>query len=271
MKKSSLVLSLFVLLTGCGGGSDTPNTQISWYQPDINTSGSIQLQGEIALYSDVELYDIDLFDTNTTLIETLHTDGKRVICYFSAGSYEDWRKDAGDFPSEVLGNNLDGWPGEKWLNISSQALEPIMKARLDLALEKGCDGVDPDNVDGYRNNTGFALSAQEQLNYNIFLANEAHKRGLSIGLKNDLDQIETLEPYFDFSVNEQCHQYDECNMLTPFINANKPVFNIEYEQKYVTNSNHARDKLCAASEILGLQTLILPLDLDGSFRYSCGE
>ncbi|WP_428737553.1 endo alpha-1,4 polygalactosaminidase [Sulfurimonas sp.] len=272
MKRSLLLCSLLVFV-GCGGGSSSSNEQnvTSWYKPDLNTSGQIQLQGEITTYSGVELYDIDLFDTNITFIQSLHSDGKKVICYFSAGSYENWRSDKDDFPSEVLGNNLDGWPGEKWLDISNDALEPIIQARLDLAVAKGCDGVDPDNVDGYTNNTGFALSAQDQLNYNMFLATEAHKRGLSIGLKNDLNQIENLEEYFDFSVNEQCHEYDECAMLSPFIDANKPVFNIEYDDKYVNNTNSARDTLCTDAQSLGLQTLILPLDLDGSFRYSCDE
>jgi hypothetical protein len=67
------------------------------------------------------------------------------------------------------------------------SLGPILFARLDLAVAKGCDGVEPDNVDGYANNTNFPLTVQDQLQFNIWLANEAHARGLSIGLKNDLD------------------------------------------------------------------------------------
>jgi hypothetical protein len=47
----------------------------------------------------------------------LKSQGVFVMCYFSAGSFEDWRPDAVDFPSEVLGRN-NGWPGENWLNIS---------------------------------------------------------------------------------------------------------------------------------------------------------
>ena len=71
--------------------------------------------------------------------------------------------------------------------------------------------------DGYSNDTGFSLTFENQLNYNKMLAEEAHKRGLSIALKNDLSQIKQLEPYFDFAINEQCHQYNECSLLTPFI------------------------------------------------------
>jgi endo-alpha-1,4-polygalactosaminidase (GH114 family) len=242
---------------------------VEWYRPDTNTTWQWQLTGSINTNYAVDLYDIDLFDSSEALIDSLHNSGKKVICYFSGGSYESWRDDSGDFANEVLGNDLDGWEGEKWLDIRAQSLEPIMRARLNLAQQKGCDGVEPDNMDGYTNNSGFNLTAQDQLKYNKFIANEARKRGLSVGLKNDLNQIATLEPFFDFAVNEQCHSYSECDYMQPFIDAAKPVFNAEYEQKYIDNTNGARDDLCTQTLSLKFQTLILPMDLDDSFRYSC--
>ncbi len=81
-------------------------------------------------------YDIDLFDNSAAIIEGLHNDGRRVVCYFSAGSYENWRPDSGDFEEADLGNTLDGWPGERWLDIRSANVRDIMKARLDLAAQK---------------------------------------------------------------------------------------------------------------------------------------
>jgi hypothetical protein len=268
--KSILFIFLFILLpffTACGGGTNP--IQKAWYKPSTQTTWQWQLSGTVNTSYTVDLYDIDLFDSSTTLIETLHTQGKKVICYFSAGSYEEWRSDSGSFPTEVLGKELDGWAGERWLDIRSPALKLIMQARLDLAQTKGCDGVEPDNVDGYTNETGFLLTEDVQLTYNRFLASEAHNRGLSIGLKNDLNQIETLEPYFDFAVNEQCHEYNECAMMQPFIDADKPVFNAEYAQRYVDNTNHVREQLCQESQDMKFQTLILPLLLDDSFRYVC--
>jgi len=244
---------------------------VDWYKPDINTSWQWQLQGEVNRSYDVKLYDIDLFDATPTLIQSLKADGKKVICYFSAGSYEDWREDSRDFPIEVLGNDLDGWAGEKWLDIRSEDVQSIMVKRLDLAKEKGCDGVEPDNVDGYLNDTGFPLTAQDQLAYNKFIAKEARKRGLSVGLKNDLEQVKELEPFFDFSLNEECHEFDTCDKLQPFIDVNKPVLNAEYAQKYIENRDGARDQLCLEAKQQHLRTLILPIALDDSFRYSCNE
>ncbi|WP_300368756.1 endo alpha-1,4 polygalactosaminidase [Hydrogenimonas sp.] len=239
-----------------------------WYRPDTNVSWQWQLNGQVDTGYDVELYDIDLFDSDENLIRDLKNDGKRVICYFSAGSYENWRDDKDLFPSEVLGKALDGWEGERWLDIRSAAVRDIMKSRLELAKNKGCDGVEPDNVDGYDNDSGFPLTYGDQIDYNRFLAEEAHRRGLAVALKNDLDQIEALEPSFDFALNEECHTYDECDRLKPFIDAGKPVFHVEYDRKYIDDANQ-RQALCDESNRMGFRTLILPLDLDNSYRHSC--
>jgi len=243
-------------------------TWVSWYKPDINTSWEWQLQGDLNLSYQAKLYDIDLFDTTSDTIEKLHNMGKKVICYFSAGSYEEWREDKSKFPKEAIGKELDGWAGENWLDIRNKKVWQIMEDRIKLAKTKGCDGVEPDNVDGYSNDTGFDLKPKDQIRYNKFLSIKAKEQGLAIALKNDLEQIDTLEMFFDFALNEQCHEYDECELLSPFIQNKKPVFNAEYNEKYI-NDTSEREKLCQDAKRRGFKTLILPLDLDGSFRYSC--
>ncbi len=230
------------------------------WQAQPNTSWQWQLSGEIDTSFNVEMYDIDLFDTDMAIINNLQKRGIKVICYFSAGSYEDWRPDQDKFPKELLGKKMQDWD-ELWLDISNlKLLAPIMIARLNLAKDKGCDGVEPDNVDGYQNNTGFNLTSKEQLAYNKFLAKEAHKRGLSIGLKNDLDQIKELVEYFDWALNEQCFEYDECKKLLPFIKANKAVFGVEYEL--------SPNQFCKKANKLDFDWLFKNYDLD-SFRESC--
>jgi len=181
--------------------------------------------------------EIDMEDTDVSTINALKQEGKKVICYFSAGSYEDWRNDADQFPSAVLGNDLSGWAGEKWLDISRiDLLRPIMSARMDRAVAKGCDAVDTDNVDGYTNASGFSLTYADQLAYNTMLSNEAHARGLSIALKNDVGQLSELVDLFDFAVNESCYQYNECSDYSMFIELDKPVYIIEYNQERFSNS-----------------------------------
>ncbi len=238
----------------------TPEPGNIW-QPPPGTSYHWQLQGDIDTTIDVDMVDIDLFDTPQSLIDQLQDDGRVVICYFSAGSWENWRPDAADFPRAVKGKN-NGWPGEKWLDIRQlDILGPIMATRLDLAAQKGCDGVEPDNVDGYSNRSGFPLSYQDQLTYNTWLADQAHQRDLSVGLKNDVAQAADLQPYFDWALNEQCFQYNECHLLLPFVQAGKAVFGAEYKGDPAD--------FCPTANQLGYSWLKLDQDLDGSLRIDC--
>lgn len=252
-----------------GGAEDAgPGPDGGWYEPTVSTTWQWQLTGTLNTSYDVAVYDIDLFDTLGATVVALQAQGRFVICYFSAGSSENWRDDFDQFVPADMGNNLDGWPGERWLDINSTNVRSIMANRLDLASQKGCDGVEPDNVDGYTNNPGFDFTATDQLAYNRWIADEAHARGLAVGLKNDLDQVTALVDWFDFSVNEECHDYGECDLLQPFITAGKPVFNAEYANGLNGAQNRA-SSLCPTALNENLRTLILPWDLDDSFRVSC--
>lgn len=227
----------------------------------LEATWQIQYTGEIDYNLDLDVYNLDLFDTDAAIIEQLHERSIFVMCYFSAGSSEAWRPDISQLPQEVLGKDMEGWPGEKWLDVrQSQQLAPTMEARLNLAVQKGCDGVDPDNVNGYTNDTGFPLSYSDQLAYNIFLAEAAHSRGLLIGLKNDLDQVGELLPYYDWALNEECFSYDECGLLLPFIEAGKPVFIIEYELK--------PGEFCARANEMNFNALHKNWELD-AYRIPC--
>lgn len=235
-------------------GTTTPlwPQEVSW---------QIQYTGEINTDLDVDLFNLDLFDAPTSLIQEMHQRGIFVMCYFSAGSYEEWRPDASQFSPEVLGRNMEGWPGEKWLDIRRlDLLAPIMEARLDLADQKGCDGVDPDNVNGYENNTGLPLTYEDQLLYNQYIASESHERGMVVGLKNDLEQIPDLVTYFDWIINESCFTYQECQLLQPFQDAGKPIFVIEYEL--------APADFCATANEMGFNALHKNWELD-AYQVAC--
>jgi hypothetical protein len=231
------------------------------WPPTPGTTWQWQLTGAIDETVHAQMIDIDLFDNSAALIARLKASGKRVVCYFSAGSYENWRPDASQFPSAVLGNPMDGWPGERWLNVKRMdLLMPIMTARMDLAVQKGCDGLEPDNVDVWTNDAeaGLSVTAQDQLAYNRAIASAAHARGLAVALKNDNDQASTLVDDFDFSINEQCMEYDECDSLMPFIQANKAVFNCEY--------NTSLSAMCAQAATRHFSSIKKSMDLDAPLQ-----
>jgi hypothetical protein len=98
------------------------------------------------LPNDADIFDLDLFDTPKSTIDKLHKNGKRVVCYFSAGSAETWRKDYSKFQAKDKGDGLREWKRESWLDIRSPAVIDVMKARMRLGADKGCDGFDADNV-----------------------------------------------------------------------------------------------------------------------------
>jgi len=231
------------------------------YQPKPGTKFQWQLSDCDKLNTSIkaDVYDIDLFETPESKIKELKKSGKKVMCYFSGGTIESWREDAEDFLNKgVVLAEMEDWEDENWVNINSSKLKPLIQSRLDKAVEKGCDGVEIDNVDGYTfDENDFTYS--QQLKFNKWLAEEAHKRKLSIGLKNDMDQIKDLLPYYDWALNEECYEYGECEKYKPFIQANKAVFGVSY----ITGSKKIAEA-CKIANNLKLDYQIKNLDLDSS-------
>lgn len=272
----SLILFSFAL-TACQGNSfnldniepttidfassqPPPSVPATRWKPAPGLSMHIQYSGTIDYSQNVDVYNIDLFDTGADKISALKARGVKVICYFSGGSFEDWRSDAKDFPTAVLGKDMQGWAGEKWLDIRQiSSLMPIMKKRIELAKAKGCDAVDPDNMDGYSNDTGWqgVQTYAHQIAYNKAIAEQAHALGLSVGLKNDLEQIKDLADVFDFAVNESCMDFQECDLLKGFsMDRNKAVFAIDYHTKSADT--------CSQARALKLDIVFKGVDLDAA-------
>jgi hypothetical protein len=253
--------------TGAGstGQPATPTATVAAtkaiWRPALDTSWQWQLSSPPASILPVQVYDIDGFDNSAQEVAALHARGIHVICYIDVGTWENWRSDAGSFPASVRGSVVDGFSDERWLDIRQLAiLEPLIVARMQMCKDKGFDAIEPDNIDGYENDTGFPLTAQDQIVYNTFLAATAHKMGLSIGLKNDIDQVQTLVPLFDWTLNEQCFEYQECDKLLPFIQAGKAVFNVEY--------NLAPSQFCPQANAMNFNSLKKHVQLD-AYRVAC--
>lgn len=234
--------------------SSSPAGEAGRWRPSPHTTWQYQLSGELDLSVDAAVLDVDWEETTAEQVRLLHDAGRRVVCYVNAGAFEEWRPDAGSYPSDVLGAPLDGWPGERWVDIRrTDVLLEILAARLDVCVAKGFDAVEADNVDGYSNDTGFDLTAEDQLAFNTAVAGLAHDRGLSVALKNDVEQVAALEPVFDFAVNEECVVYDECAAYRPFVQAGKAVLHVEYSP--------ADPEVCALTRGLGLSTIFKDVEL----------
>ncbi|KAI5462720.1 glycoside hydrolase superfamily [Mariannaea sp. PMI_226] len=295
-----LAVGLGVGLTRHKGGGDSSNndnsersdsskdsasatTNANMWKPSVAASWQIVLKYPIALGDgdstsglepNVGIWDLDLFDNDASTFAALRKAQKHVICYFSAGSWEDWRDDAKEFAKKDLGHALDGWEGEKWLNISSPSVRSIMQKRIKTASEKGCHAIDPDNVDGYQNKNGLGLTKADSISYMKFLSTEAAKYNMSTGLKNAGDIIPSVLKYLHFSVNEQCIQFGECDTFSPFIRDNKPVFNIEYPDGAPKVKDSKKKVICGTTGNAAgsdkFSKVIKKMNLDGWVEY-CGD
>ncbi|GGY99537.1 endo alpha-1,4 polygalactosaminidase [Streptomyces poonensis] len=244
---------------GSAGSGSSEGAGDLW-RPRPGVDWQWQLDGKVDPSVDVPVYDIDGFENSAADVADLHADGRKVICYINVGAYEDWRPDEDDFPESVRGES-NGWEGERWLDIRQvSVLRPIMERRFDMCREKGFDAVEPDLMEGYADDTGFPLTAEDQLTYNRMIADIAHERGLAVGLKNDLPQIPELVDDFEFAVNEECAEFGECEELTPFIEAGKAVFHVEYREP--------TESFCAESRELKLSSMRKKLGL-GVWRDPC--
>ena len=261
--------------TDSDAGDSTDPTDWWMPTPDEQLTWQWQINGNLNTSLNVDMYDVDLFDTSASQIAALKNSGKVVVCYFSAGTYEGWRDDwrqhfsfinsdsySGNEPP--FASNMSDWD-ERWLDIRRiDLLTPIMQSRMALAKAKGCDAVEPDNMDAYTNGseTGIPLTAADQLAYNKWIAKQAHLVGLSVGLKNDVDQLDELVDHFDWALNEQCFQYNECEGYSAFTSAGKAVFGVEYSG---SSSN-----FCAKAKTMKLSWLKKKLSLD-AWREGCED
>jgi hypothetical protein len=175
----------------------------------------------------------------------------QVICYYSAGSSENWRPDFGQFSKSDLGTGLEGWQGENYVNMRSAAVLEIMKNRIKQAADKGCDAIDPDNMgkhsplpfslcrlltlqsDVYSNGGGgFSLTQTDAVNYLKSMSSYAATLGLSTGLKNAQEILPQVISDIAFAVNEECvtqkDRNTKCTEYNDLIAAGKPVLHIEY-------------------------------------------
>lgn len=238
----------------------------AWAQVTQPPSGSIDLQyNDVNYGTPVQVFNLDGFDTPAAEVAKLRERGVYPVCYINIGARENWRPDHGDFPAKVVGKAYEGWEGEDWLDIRRiDLIGPIMAKRLDMCKAKGFLGIDPDNLDSFQQDTGFEISKTEQLRYLGWIATEAHKRGLAIGLKNIPEFVPLLADSYDWALTESCFVQGWCDEMLPFIERRKPVYVVEY-----TDEDVKFPALCAYAGQHGFTALLKNRELDGKFRKDC--
>jgi len=256
------ILSSFLVMLSLGSAPARAGSP--FWQPKPGISWQWQINDSPDISIDAAVYDVDLFATDAAIVTQLHQQGRHVICYINVGSWEDWRPDKDQFPATVIGNDYAGWQGEKWLDIRQiDVLAPILRARFDLCKSKGFDAIEPDNIDAYTADSGFPLTYTDQLRFNCWLADEAHARGLSIGLKNSPEMVADLLSSFDWALAEDCFSMEWCDQMLPFIGAGKAVFAAEYTDTGITLAD-----FCGRARAMQFSAILKHRGLD-VYRGSC--
>jgi hypothetical protein len=210
-----------------------PSAAFGHWQPRPTTKPwQWQLQGKVDTSIDAPVFDVDGFGTPRRTVSELHRLRSRVVCYLDVGSWEGFRPDADRFPRSAIGRRYAGFPNERWLDIRRfREFARPLERRFAMCRRKGFDAVEPDNLAGWENETGFDISRQDQLRFNRWIAGQVHRRGMAVALKNDGRQARRLVHDFDFAIVEQCFQFHECGFYLPFVRHGKAVFEAEYELK----------------------------------------
>jgi hypothetical protein len=214
-----------------------------------------------------KVYDFDYTNSNAAQISRLEAKGITTICYFSAGTDEDWRPDHNQFKAGDTYGQLPGWEGELIVDTRSANVRSIMYNRIQTMSNMGCDGIEPDNIDAYTNSNSIPLNETTTLDYMQFLVSTAHNFNMSIALKNGGDLVnkklpggQTVVQAFDFAVVEQCYEYSECDSYRPFVTANKAVFIVEYKG---SASSWASSASCKDANSKNYDAYLMNLNLNG--------
>ncbi len=250
----ALRLLLALALALALGAGFAPAAGAIWHPQPEAAPWQWQLQGRIDTGVAAGVYDVDGFETSAATVRQLHREGRRVICYVDVGSWEEYRPDASRFPRAVLGRRYEGFPQERWLDVRRfHRFAPLLERRFEMCARKGFDAVEPDNIAGWENDTGFDITRADQLRFNRWVARRVHADGMAVALKNDGRQVPQLIGDFDFAIVEQCFQYDECGLYEPFVRRGKAVFEAEYELSTA--------QFCAAAEALRFSAIRKSVDL----------
>ncbi|KAI9328536.1 glycoside hydrolase superfamily [Obelidium mucronatum] len=195
------------------------------------------------------LYDVDIETSAAKIAEIKTWGGAKVVCYFEAGTWVKTRPWASKYSGAAgaTGKTVSGaigfpyeapYTNELWVNPSDPSVRSVMKdVILPFAKARGCDMVEPDNVQGFERDsycTGFEAKTgancgsckagspanknfyidkkcdadyKAWLDFNKFLADSAHALGMGIALKNNHHQAAELVKYHDFVLAEQCTSF----------------------------------------------------------------
>jgi len=249
-----------------------PTKNVVWdWQIGASSDSAIGLPGG------ANLIDLDGFTVSAGKVAALKSQGVYTVCYLDVGSYEPGRPDSAQYPSYLKLQQDPDWPAEYFLDINdvfkdNSVLASILTARMQMCKTKGFDAVEPDNLQNDENVSGGRITAQQQLDFNSWVADRAHAAGLAVFQKNGPDKIlqtdssgKAMVDKFDGILNEQCQEYGECAPLAEYTRRGKLALDVEYRKSPLNCTLMQVNGIVALRKDLGL----VGQTMSGYLRESC--
>jgi hypothetical protein len=239
--------TLVVRHPGAAGAGAEPGDV---YLPEAGARWLAQLDGAVDTAQMADFFYLDPEQQPPGGLASLHEQGRHYLCYLSAGTVENFRDDAELFPERAVGNVMQGFPNERWLDVRDAEVQRLMALRIQRLAQAGCDGVVPASLTGYAAESGFDLSVADTLRYARFLAEQLHAAGLSAGLTGPAELTAELWSSFDFGLAISCVRGSQCAEFGVFATAKKPVLYLE------VGAEGEALELCNSADALGFQAII---------------
>ncbi|HEY2794263.1 MAG TPA: endo alpha-1,4 polygalactosaminidase [Micromonosporaceae bacterium] len=221
----ALLAAALVTLTACTPSGKAQTARPHW-TAGYGQRWQIQLGGSIDESMNVTYYDLDPVTTTQETVHAIASSKHRMICHLNIDAIDVVTPDAAMLPAKVKGKAA----GDRlqWLNIREwSAVGPVVRNALDLCKTKGFQGVDADMADGYAYDTGFDLTAADQIAYDRNVVSMAQGMGLAIAVRTTPALVAALEPDTDFAVIAGCAEAGTCTEYRAYAQHNKPVLDVE--------------------------------------------
>lgn len=239
--------TLVVRHEGAAGAGAEP---VDVYLPSEDARWLAQLDGAVDTEQTADFFYLDPEQQRPEDLTALHEQGRHYLCYLSAGTVESFRDDAELFPARAIGNVMQGFPNERWLDVRDAEVQRLMALRIARLAAMGCDGVVPASLTGYVVDSGFPLTLADALEYARFLAEELHRADLSAGLTGPAELTAELGSEFDFGFAIACVRGSQCAEYGVFRDRRKPVLYLELGEEENASA------LCNSADALGFQAIV---------------
>lgn len=271
-KKAPVPMPVVTPTVPVSGITLPPTRNVVWdWQIGASSDSAIGLPGG------ANLIDLDGFTVSAGKIAALKSQGVYTVCYLDVGSYEPGRPDSAQYPGYLKLQQDPDWPAEYFLDINdvfkpNSVLASLLTARMQMCKTKGFDAVEPDNLQNDENVSGGRITAQQQLDFNSWIADRAHATGLAVFQKNGPDKIlktdssgKAMVDKFDGILNEQCQEYGECAALAEYTKRGKLALDVEYRKSALNCTLMQASGIVALRKDLGL----VGQSMSGYLRESC--